>query len=227
MNPIAQLTLEEAIQQNVPFSSRVREGTKKAHREAEHAPFIQDFFRGKVSLVGYREYILQLYFIYTALEKAQEREDVRAALGPLFTPSLFRRDALAHDLNALFGHPAWNVFLPLPATQAYVQHIRDLERAWPLGLVAHHYTRYLGDLSGGQVLKRVAEKTYRFEHGQGLAFYDFPLIEDPTSFKQAYRHHLDTLPLGEEEELQLVEEANRAFHFNRKVFEELGTRPGA
>lgn len=207
---------------SVPFSHRLREGTKTAHREAEHAPFIQDFFRGRLSLEAYREYVLQLYFVYEALEEVQNDARVRDALGPLFTQALFRKEALGQDLNYLYGHAGWEVLLPLPSTQAYVGRIRNVAATWPEGVIAHHYTRYLGDLSGGQVLKRIAKKVYRLEEGQGLAFYDFPHLHDHAAFKQAYRQHLDTLELREDSQMRLVEEANRAFYFNRDVFLELG-----
>lgn len=227
-SPIISMTTPPSLQSTephsstAPFSLRLREGTKKAHRDAEHAPFIQDFFKGRVSITAYREYVHQLYFVYQALERAQENVHVRTALGPLHSSALHRCTALAEDLDFLYGHSGWDLLLPLPATKVYVEHIHALETQWPLGLVAHHYTRYLGDLSGGQVLKRIAAKAFGLEDGKGLAFYDFPDLPDHTAFKHAYRLHLDALPLAEAEMQELVNEANHAFYLNQSLFEELG-----
>lgn len=48
-------------------------------------------------------------------------------------------------------------------------------------LLAHAYVRYLGDLSGGQFVKRQLGKVYGLEDGFGLAFYDFKQLGGNTS----------------------------------------------
>ena len=59
------------------------------------------------------------------------------------------------------------------AATAYVERLAWLdERDAPL-LVAHSYVRYLGDLSGGQVLGRVVAGALRLGDGRGTAFYTF------------------------------------------------------
>ena len=46
---------------------------------------------------------------------------------------------------------------PLPQ-QRLVERIHTVAQESPELLVGHHYTRYLGDLSGGQILKNIAQK---------------------------------------------------------------------
>jgi len=43
------------------------------------------------------------------------------------------------------------------------------------------YTRYIGDLSGGQILKGIAQRS--ISDGQGTAFYEFKDIPNEKQFK--------------------------------------------
>jgi hypothetical protein len=89
-------------------------------------------------------------------------------------------------------------------------------------LVAHAYTRYLGDLSGGQVLKRVAIKAMGLpDDGAGTEFYEFHSIPNATTFKDDYRRRLDETAVDTATADRIVAEANLAFVLNMRVFEEL------
>lgn len=95
-------------------------------------------------------------------------------------------------------------------------------RTHPELLVAHAYTRYLGDLSGGQVLKKIAQKAMALpSSGEGLAFFTFPNIDSPTKFKQLYRARMNTLEMTPEVKHRVTEEAKTAFLLNIELFEEL------
>ena len=87
-------------------------------------------------------------------------------------------------------------------------------------LVAHHYTRYLGDLSGGQSVGRALHRAFDL-NGAGLAFYDFPIAK-PKPYKDAYRARLDALDLRPADVDRVVEEVKVAFRLNQAVFDELG-----
>ncbi|NEO08962.1 biliverdin-producing heme oxygenase, partial [Moorena sp. SIO3I8] len=88
-------------------------------------------------------------------------------------------------------------------------------------LVAHSYTRYLGDLSGGQILKKIAQRGMNLSDGQGTAFYEFKQIPDEKGFKANYRQAMDELPIDDATADRIVEEANAAFGMNMKMFQEL------
>ena len=89
-------------------------------------------------------------------------------------------------------------------------------------LVGHHYTRYLGDLSGGQILKGIAEKALNLREGEGLKFYEFDKIDDKKEYKNKYRTALDNLPLDQGQIDAIITEANYAFKLNMDLFDELG-----
>ena len=44
------------------------------------------------------------------------------------------------------------------------------------------YTRYLGDLFGGQMMSGMATRSLKLEGGEGVEFYRFPDITDNKAF---------------------------------------------
>lgn len=63
-----------------------------------------------------------------------------------------------------------------PQLTAYIARIEELsDSSDPTPLLAHSYVRYLGDLSGGQTIRRTLGKAYDLDEdvGLGLAFYAF------------------------------------------------------
>ncbi len=203
-----------------PFSEVIREATRAQHTEAEHSAFMGDLLGGRLGLSAYARYTEQLWYVYRALEQAADRLAGDPVAGPFLRPGLRRLAALERDLEHLgrAGRAA-----PLPATAAYAARIEETGRTWPAGYVAHHYTRYLGDLSGGQVIRGIAERTWGFDRkGDGVRFYVFEQIGNPAAFKREYRELLDALPLDEVERQRMVEECRRAFTLNSAMFANLG-----
>lgn len=207
------------------FSERLRDATRTAHQDAEAAAFAQALLDGRVPRAGYTALVAQHWFIYSALEEAAAAMRNDPVAGGFVDDRLARVPALADDLAYLLG-PDWrDQIAPTPATQAYRERLREVAYRSPTGFIAHHYTRYLGDLSGGQVIRSVAEKTWGFApKGDGVRFYVFAGIANPAAFKREYRTRLDALPAGHRERLRIVEECKRAFTLNSGVFADLGRR---
>lgn len=98
-----------------------------------------------------------------------------------------------------------------------------MRSAPPAGYIAHHYTRYLGDLSGGQIIRDKAERTWGFARkGDGVRFYVFEQIANPAAFKRGYRELLDRVNADDTEKQRIIDECRRAFDFNGAVFQQLG-----
>ena len=108
---------------------------------------------------------------------------------------------------------------PLASTRAYVSRVREAS-SWAGGYVAHHYTRYLGDLAGGQVVRRLLKDTYDVE-GPGALFYHFDGIASVPAFRTRYRALLDSAPWDTTERTRIVNEVGIAFEFNIAVLTEL------
>ncbi|XP_056466750.1 heme oxygenase 2 [Gadus macrocephalus] len=198
-------------------------GTKEVHEKAENTQFVKDFLRGRIRKELFKLGAVALYYTYSAMEEEIERNREHPYFAPLYFPQeLHRREALARDLEFFYG-PGWrSVVSCSPATQAYVDRIHKVGREDPVLLVAHAYTRYMGDLSGGQVLKKVAQRAMKLPPtGEGLEFYTFDNIHSAKSFKQHYRSRMNELELDAETKKKIVAEAVRAFGFNMQVFDEL------
>ncbi|MEU7152972.1 biliverdin-producing heme oxygenase [Streptomyces sp. NPDC045456] len=208
---------------SVPFSTLIRTASHEQHTEAENSSFMGDLLGGKLGVTAYRRYTEQLWFVYRALEGASEALAGDPVAGPFLRPELSRTAELERDLAHL-GGPSWRTGLePLPATAAYADRVTECADRWPAGYVAHHYTRYLGDLSGGQIIRGTAEKTWGFARkGDGVRFYVFEGISNPAAFKREYRELLDALPVDDLEKQRVVDECKRAFALNTAVFRELG-----
>ncbi|MBD1868316.1 heme oxygenase (biliverdin-producing) [Oculatella sp. FACHB-28] len=203
------------------LATKLREGTKKAHTMAENVGFVKCFLKGVVEKNSYRKLVADLYFVYSAMEEEMERHQQHPIVSKIHFPELNRKESLERDLHFYYGNNWRDQIAPTPAAKAYVEHIRQVSATQPELLVAHSYTRYLGDLSGGQILKGIAQRGMNLSNGEGTAFYEFKDIPDEKQFKAKYRQAMDELPVDEATADRIVDEANATFGMNMKVFQEL------
>lgn len=198
----------------------LKESSKAQHEQAETSKFVVELMRGQLNLDAYKRYLANLAWLYLALEaKIQEGEPV-ATSEALWDERLNRLESITKDLDAL-GVQNWqHTTEPSEAMQSYIQHIEALDGKSDHKLIAHHYTRYLGDLSGGQAISALVARHYGATQEQ-LNFYRFTEIEDLVRFKEHYRGVLDGLQFSNKQIDELVLEVQLAFAFNQKVFEDL------
>ncbi len=206
---------------NQGLAAKLREGTSKSHSMAEGADFIKCFLQGVVDKPSYRKLAANFYFIYTALEAELTHHKDNAVLKGLYTPELWRKNSLEQDLAYYYGADWHSQAEPSEACKKYVSHIQKISNNSPELLAAHAYTRYMGDLSGGQILKKIAKQAMNLKDGDGTAFYEFETIKNHGEFKKTYRATLDTLPVDDATQDKIVDEANYAFHLNMEMFQEL------
>jgi len=201
-----------------PLSGQLRAGTRDLHAQAERSGIMRGLLHGEVDRETYCTLLRNLQAIYTALEAAIDVHAMHPLIAPVHDPMLCRRIPLEDDLDVLHGAD-WRDLPVARATRAYVARV---EQADPSELVAHVYVRYLGDLSGGQILARIVRETLRLEGAAGTQFYRF--AADAKTLAQRLRHGIDELAGDDDLDHAIVEEARWAFSMHVHMFEELGAR---
>ncbi|WP_026734152.1 biliverdin-producing heme oxygenase [Fischerella sp. PCC 9605] len=201
---------------------KLRTGTHKSHTAAENVGFMKCFLKGVVDRGCFAKFLGNLYYVYSELEAEIERHQDHAVVGGIYFPELNRQAALEKDMEFYYGKD-WRSqqIKPSPAAQNYIARIREVSATAPELLIGHAYTRYMGDLSGGQMLQKIAQSALKLEDYQGTSFYNFEEIPDKKAFKDKYRQALDALPIDDATAEKIVAEANNAFWFNMQIAQEL------
>ena len=202
------------------FSADLKEGTKESHSAAENTKFVASFLRGVVDYEEYRKLLTNFYYVYDTMEqRIRETED--PMVQAIKSEDLERKEAIERDLEYYYGADWKDKQKPSEACNKYCHRLNEVAEENPYLLVAHHYTRYIGDLSGGKILKEITARVLNPPEGKGLDFYEFPSIPNAKLFKQNYRACLDNLGTDASQENALITEANYAFRLNMYMFDEI------
>ncbi|MGE4619256.1 MAG: biliverdin-producing heme oxygenase [Planctomycetota bacterium] len=208
-------------EEEMTFSQRIRSETAQAHRLAESTNFVKGILRGVMDMDSFANMQAGMFLVYDAMETELERHKDHPVLSQIRFSELNRRESLEKDLEFLYGADWKNQIRNTPVRREYVERIQWLGDNDPDLLVAHSYTRYLGDLSGGQVISKIARRSLGLQNRDGLRFFDFDEIDTAKEFKNEYRDRLNQLPLSEVRAQQVIDEAKYVFALNQRLFEEL------
>ena len=199
-----------------PLATALHASTMEAHERAETATFITRLMGGKGTADGLVALLRQSLPVYEELEEQCRALGPDRRISAILDPRLDRTASLLADLET--HRSAGRTYEEiLPATAAYVDELRACVGNAP-ALIGHHYVRYLGDLSGGQIIKTMVRRHYGLE--DGLTFYEFD-IPKPKLYKDNYRDALNTLPLSEQDRREALDAATRAFELNHRIFLDL------
>jgi heme oxygenase len=218
------------------LSKRLREvsfgghgGTENWEGEEKSGPRYYDrYLHGGLNREGIAAQAAHHFLMYEAIEGAAEEH--RGRLGDDFDfwlPELHRLPALRRDLEHWIGddwEPEVRGRYATPGIRAYVDRIDEVARDSLPHFVAHHYTRYLADLSGGLMIARMFERSYGIEGDEGVRFYRFPGIDDPKAYKERYRGLLDGAGFSEGEQDLIAEEVALAYRLNNLAGADLEAR---
>lgn len=212
------------MKEKVALSKRLRAVSFGGHRQPEpeetDGRYGERYLHGGLSNEQVAAQAGQHYFMYSALEDGVRRLAEREPEFPFRFPELDRVPALERDLEYWLGSDWRDRIEATPALQEYVDRIRGVSDSVHL-FIAHHYTRYLADLSGGQMIAKMHESAYGLQDHQGAEFYHFPEIDDIPAFKDAYRETLDAYSFSDEEIREIEEEVRRAYDWNNAAAREL------
>jgi heme oxygenase len=205
-----------AVSAPADLATRLRQATRALHREAESAGVMGALLRSEADVAAYASLLGNLHAVYETLEAALDQHAGDAAFTAFDFSALRRAPALAADLRAL-DHPAAEL---QAATVDYVARLRMLAAERPLVLIAHAYVRYLGDLNGGRVLRKVLGDALGLG-ANALSFYDFGGIADIAAHEQRFRAALAALALDDSAAADLADEARWSFAQHVLLFEQI------
>lgn len=187
--------------------------TKAKHHEAETTGIIRHLLRGEATRDGYVLLMRNVMPAYRTLEDGLARHKDEPMLAELAGFAFDRAGAIERDLTSLVGNDFATRIPLLAEGEAYASRIVAVSDGDGAGLIAHAYTRYLGDLSGGQVLRRLLQKSLGLADSE-LSFYDFPRFADLAALKTDYREAIDRAGAGCNDPEAIVAEGQRAFQLN-------------
>ncbi|HVL80537.1 MAG TPA: biliverdin-producing heme oxygenase [Actinomycetota bacterium] len=203
------------------LAKRLFGGSSVIHREAERRPFMVQFLKAQLPQDAYVEWLKRQSFVYAALEETDRALKDDPVVGRMHSPELYRTDAIDSDLRYFVG-PDWrSTATCTPATQAYVDRIAWARDGFPPAYVAHQWLRYMGNMLGQEILRKILERAYGLTE-EGTNFYRYPEVGDPRTFLGGYHARLNSMPLGDEEAQRFVDEGTEAFRLNIALTDELG-----
>jgi heme oxygenase len=202
------------------FHAQIKLRSDGAHREAEEAPFIAELMGGALSAVAYLDYLRALAPIYLRMEELFIAHGGEEPLSYFDHRALDRAQHIAADIAYLEGQSGDVEDLSeLSSVDTYLKTLN--QEISPIRLTAHHYIRYLGDLSGGQAIARLVSRHYQIP-AEALNFYNFDDIGDIVFYKKRYRDFLNLISLKSEEREEFLQEVELLYQLNRELFVDLG-----
>lgn len=185
------------------------------HEQAEAHPLIRLLLSPDLTLEVYICYLRHLKPVYESLDQALAESPVNQ-LRKVKHLDLQRSKAIAADLGDLSSLKTPD----LPDIDSpYAKRIKSLSCTWPLGVVAHFYTRYLGDLAGGQFIAKRVAASLGLSPDRGLRWLHFPEIGNPRHAATEVKEAINSIRASPDQADTLGEECKLAFQLNLDLFD--------
>ena len=138
----------------------LRELTKEEHRRAERTAFMSRMLKKNITPYQYYVYLKNQFLAYTTLEYYASTHGLLS--GKL--EDIIRGHALLEDILTMELQNKFSSSKTMEATKKYAEYVKKISDD-PDKLLAHIYVRHMGDLSGGQIIKKLIPgptKLYEF-----------------------------------------------------------------
>ena len=195
------------------LANALRARVHTLHTRAERTGFVSDLLRGRAESHSYALLLRNLLPAYTALEYALELHRASPLLANFARPALYRAGAIVTDLTA-FSRGWQRDLTLLPEATDYARAITTSAAGDGARLIAHAYTRYMGDLSGGLVVQRLLT---RATPGLVLRFHQFPGVPDTEICKSDLRAAIDLAGTLLPDHTSVLDEAALSFQHNINI----------
>lgn len=196
----------------------MKQETWAEHEASKDSDFAISIMSGKFGYRGFIEWQRALYPIYIKLENILKKSRNDPVLHIFDHRKLDRAERIYSDLQKLGTDPILEPS-PLKTIGPYVTAIQNAS-VIPQRLMAYHYTRYMGDMNGGQVIARAMENICGIDKN-ALSCYDFSEVGDTYHYRKQYKTLLELSPWTEEEREAFIDEAKIAYERNADLFDEL------
>ena len=200
------------------FLEQLKTQTNVLHGIATHSGFNPELFKGNVTRALYGKYLLHKFHFYTALEEGLRQQQSDDAISKFIFPELERAPYLRKDI-VCFMDSEWENAPMLSSVASHVYRLHTLITEKPHLLIAHAYTNYLAELSGGMIIRNILAKQYKFDEPE-LNAYAFE-INDVEAFKTNYRDILCAFVKEYNLQDRFIEEVKLAYIFSISALEEL------
>jgi heme oxygenase len=127
--------------------------TAEKHKEAESTPFMKAVFARTLPFDLWVDWTYQKWLFYGAIEGAA---GANRLLGDL--PDLRRAFYLAMDYQEMNGNNPRHEFRPIVVD--YYNYLLSISKD-PNKIMAHLYTWHMGDMFGGQMIKKIVPGAHR------------------------------------------------------------------
>ncbi len=210
------------VNDDPPLSELFQAETKTIHKEVEQHAFVKQILSDEIEDKHYLQHLVDLHAIYQSLESGLRANLKKISeIQSIYFEDLCRENGLQNDVKQLKEACNGGHIECSQAALDYVRHLNHLADFNPLLLVAHAYVRYLGDLSGGMILKQHLEKKWP----DAIEFYDFTALlkkhgkKNSWDFKEFFKDKLNQMLLNDQQRKELGEEAKKAFELSGKLFD--------
>jgi heme oxygenase len=137
--------------------------TKDKHAEAENTPFMKAVFDKTLPPELWTDFTYQKRAWYEAIEIQAKKYGLLETL-----PGIERAQLIMDDFKAMDDYSGGNWKITFTVME-YCQYIRSLDD--PKRVMAHLYTWHMGDLFGGQMIKKIVDAPHThldFENSREL-----------------------------------------------------------